>query len=37
MWNAEDTFRWLREKNNASYDDYLVSNAIKKLRGETYL
>ncbi|XP_076470748.1 mRNA (2'-O-methyladenosine-N(6)-)-methyltransferase-like isoform X2 [Babylonia areolata] len=24
MWHAEDTFQWLRQKNRASYDDYVV-------------
>lgn len=24
-WQVEDTFKWLRKKTGASYDDYLVS------------
>ncbi|PVD21090.1 hypothetical protein C0Q70_19256 [Pomacea canaliculata] len=37
MWNAEDTFRWLREKNNASYDDYLERLAHLKRHCQPHL
>jgi hypothetical protein len=29
-WNVEDTFQWLRKRNNAGYEDYLVSSKREK-------
>nr|KAG5712235.1 hypothetical protein BaRGS_014585 [Batillaria attramentaria] len=36
-WNAEDTFQWLRKKNNASYDDYLERLAHLKRQCQPHI
>ncbi|GFO20659.1 phosphorylated ctd-interacting factor 1 [Plakobranchus ocellatus] len=36
-WNVEDTFKWLRKRHNASYDDYLERLTHLKRQCEPHL